>query len=56
MRWNGGKSGDTRIKKGFLFVPRCANFQWRWLERAVWKEEYLFSYWHTAKWIDKETV
>ena len=33
------EEGDTRMKKGFLFLPKKINKEWRWLEKALWREE-----------------
>lgn len=33
--------GDTRIKSGFLFLPKKLNGEWRWLERAKCKQTYM---------------
>ena len=32
------KEGETRIKSGFLFLPKEIKDEWRWLEEARWKE------------------
>ena len=32
------KEGETRIKSGFLFLPKEINYEWRWLEKAKWEE------------------
>ena len=32
------KEGETRIKSGFLFLPKEIKDEWRWLERAKWEE------------------
>jgi len=40
MKIHHPKLGDTRIKSGFLFLPRCINHETRWLEKATWQERY----------------
>jgi hypothetical protein len=41
--------GDTRVRHGFLFLPRCAQiyndhkvvkWEWKWLTKATWTEVY----------------
>ena len=36
--------GDQRIRTGFLWLPMSLYYgireEWRWLEKAQWKEEY----------------
>ena len=53
--------GEERIRKGFLFFPKYIKISddyWesRWLERAVWKEQYTTGYnlnsWDPVEWID----
>lgn len=45
MRWKAQqaepehKVGDTRIKTGFLFFPKCLNDEWRWLEKSSWEQK-----------------
>lgn len=38
MRWKELRVGDTRIKHGFLFLPKHMNGEWRWLEFATWEQ------------------
>ena len=64
MRWNINKimkykSGETRIVKRFLFIPKGIRGQFRWLETATFKQEYVYrndptcgASWH--EWTDKE--
>ena len=43
MRWKeykGPDSGTKRIRKGFLFYPRCVDGESRWWEQACWLEVY----------------
>jgi len=57
MKWHKYNCGDTRIRKGFLFIPRCTTFTWRWLECAEWEEIYGYNVcgiktWSVTEWID----
>jgi hypothetical protein len=50
MRWKQQKGddprcGDTRIVRGFLFIPKLIGGEWRWLEVATWKQIYTI-YWN----------
>jgi len=55
--------GDTRIRKGFLFIPHVAKRpdgtnDWRWLEFAEWEEEHCVmvgkgSWWSTKRFLTK---
>ena len=43
MRWllrtkHSIKAGETRVRTGFLFIPRCIGGECRWLEKACWQE------------------
>lgn len=54
MRWiatraRGPRVGDSRIRRRFLLIPRCINGEWRWMERAAWRETYR-SYWDSSLW------
>ena len=40
MKINLPKTGDTRVRKGFLFFPRIIEHEMRWLEYAEWVEEW----------------
>ena len=53
--------GDTRIKHGFLWLPKCIKKEIRWLECSSWKEQaYLakasegipYLRWIGVKWIE----
>lgn len=55
MRKSLPKSGDIRIKSGFLFLPRTINHEERWLEFAMWIQEYVH-YGYDSLWMDKEWV
>ena len=55
------QSGTTRIRKGFLWIPRSVidgnNLkETRWLEMAEWEETYqecaIGNYWKTIKWLN----
>jgi hypothetical protein len=43
MRWEQKTYayGETRMRCGFLFLPKCIQWEWRWLERAVWTEQFI---------------
>jgi len=43
--------GTTRRRKGFLFFPKTINNIERWLEFAVWKEEFKVYNWQPIRWI-----
>jgi hypothetical protein len=30
--------GDTRIRRRFLWFPKCIGGEWRWFEYASWRE------------------
>ena len=32
------EEGEERVKSGFLFLPKKLGNEWRWLERAKWKQ------------------
>ncbi len=40
MRWpdKSNRVGDVRVVQGFLFIPKCIQDEWRWLEYAKWRE------------------
>jgi hypothetical protein len=40
--------GMTQCKSRFLFLPKTIGDEWRWLERAEWKEVLV----ETAKFLD----
>jgi len=54
MRWKLPEKGSDRIRKGFLFKPRCMNGEYRWLEFATWIQYYdnygTFGYWRDEEW------
>ena len=33
------KPGSERVRSGFLWWPRVIRNEWRWLERARWREK-----------------
>ena len=53
--------GTTRVKKRFLFLPKCIDDEWRWLEKAQYIQEYKLwtTYvgavrgWKNISWLDK---
>lgn len=61
MRWKEKSEPqwlDTRIKEHFLFFPKKINMEWRWLEKAKYKQ-YYGEWWdggHCEGWIDKEWI
>lgn len=49
---------DTRIKEHFLFFPKKIDNEWRWLEKAKYKQCYE-KWWDDGcceGWIDKEWI
>lgn len=60
MRWRTPKRGDTRVRSGFLWLPLCADGEWRWLERARWVELHYVgtrsARWLPREWLDNETM
>lgn len=55
MRWyhHNPESGDTRVKSGFLFLPKCIEMETRWLETTCWMQQYLpATYAHDGGWVD----
>ena len=60
MRKTLPESGDVRRREGFLLLPRSIERDWRWLEWATWREQYVEPYiyrpyWEATHWLDKET-
>ena len=62
MRWKTKSEPqwlDTQIKEHFLFFPKKINNEWRWLEKAKYKQCYEEG-WddgiYYADWIDKEWI
>lgn len=46
--------GETRIREGFLFLPMHIYGDWRWLERATWKEQVNDDFhWIPVEWINE---
>ena len=41
MKWIKPTINDERFRQGFLFFPKTAGNEKRWLEHAVWIEKYL---------------
>ena len=40
MRFFAPKPGQVRQRSGFLWIPRYAAGEWRWLEPATWLERF----------------
>lgn len=64
MKWKKRCYGDKKIITKFLLFPKCINGEYRWLEKAVFEQEYdnykydfLFDIggWVSTKWIDIKT-
>lgn len=66
MRWNKKdtrkyQSGDTRIRSGFLLLPKMIGDEIRWLERATWRETFIWVhhwdgvmfYWSGTEWVNE---
>ena len=48
---------ETKINKGFLFLPKWIGLEIRWLEFAKWKSEYRARCLSTpSKWIDTDWI
>ena len=63
MRWKTKSEPqflDSRIKEHFLFFPKKIENEWRWLERAKYKQIYEYISGHgdfpPLGWIDKEWI
>ena len=55
------KSGDKRIIKKFLFIPKMLEGQWRWLCFARIEQQYHeivndVRYWSDVKWINSAEI
>jgi len=52
--------GDSRYRDRFLLFPKAIGNEWRWLERARWKEVYSFNYadsgWDATEWVDEHNL
>lgn len=53
MRWAVIPEGEYRTRSGFLLMPLCLNNEWRWLERAVWREVMDGGDWSPFAWVDE---
>ena len=55
MRWKQEKFSDSRVVTKFLFIPRLINGEWRWLERASFRQHYwaceIGSGWSDVAWV-----
>jgi 5'-deoxynucleotidase YfbR-like HD superfamily hydrolase len=67
MRWKSYwnvKEGDIRIKEKFLLFPKRIDNEWRWLEKAKYKQVYERYYFdfdgyyelYNLKWRNKEWI
>jgi hypothetical protein len=61
MRWDKKKrpvEGERRIKRKFLWFPKCLKGQYRWMETAEWVVEAYYRdwglYWRPIAWVDSE--
>lgn len=50
MRFTVAKDGDFRWRRGFLWLPLRVGEEWRWLERAVWREQNDDGVWRAIEW------
>lgn len=59
------QEGDIRIKNTFLLFPKYINREWRWLEKAKWRERVYLKYhctpeskisWYAPAWTVDEWV
>lgn len=56
------KHGDVRIKEGFLWFPKApsdnfnlpTNKEWRFLEYAVWEEQFFCGRWTMTQWLSQK--
>lgn len=49
---------DNRIREGFLWIPKRLDGEWRWLERAAWRQffddpEGDSGMWRSIAWYDE---
>jgi len=61
MRWTEPSLGDKRIRTRFLWFPMRVGGEWRWLERATWREVPRMNVlcvreWHRFAWLDDEVT
>ena len=50
------QTGDTRIKRRFLLIPKCIKSELRWLELAEWEEEYSYNWASGGEWIETRWI
>ena len=50
------KTGDTRIRKGFLYFPKIIEIEIRWWEYAEWEETYFETNWMEGRWFGEWKV
>lgn len=46
--------GSSRVKKGFLLLPKMIDREWRWLEYAYWEQTRDRYNWRNSWWLDKD--
>jgi len=57
MRWQKpNKHGLKRIVREFLFLPKCINGEYRWMESVTYEQKYdaynLILIWEDIRWIN----
>ena len=55
MRWKNKQkpeNHDIRIIKRFLIIPVKINDEYRWMEKASIKQQYLYTTGHCMKWVN----
>lgn len=58
MRWTDKTPGNDvwKVVTKFLWCPLLINGEWRWLEKATWKEQHLNNSmghaWFKRAWVD----
>ena len=52
------REAGTRIRSGFLWIPKTLGNETRWMEHATWEEVYeaniVDQYWQETRWIGGE--
>ena len=55
MRWSSPKEGSQRKITKFLLFSMLIDYEWRWLEKATYIEEYMgCGGWRALYWVDKD--
>ena len=58
MKWNTPRFGDEKIVTKFLWLPVWVNHEYRWLETATIRYDYVcfgnHYYWRPIEFLDKE--